>query len=445
MQTGRTSFLTLSLSLLSLTAYLAISQVARPDQVQITLLPEAPTQEQTTQLRSEPTTITPAAAEPEDSSEVALYWRHDTVRKGDSMSSIFKRHSINPTSLHDLINLNEDTKRLGFLKPGERLSFATDDEGDLMGLLYEKNPLHQIHITRSGRQLVARTIRNEPETRQRLISGSIDGKNSSLFLAGKEAGLSDQLIMKLASIFQWDISFALELRPGDRFELLYEDLWNKGERVGEGEVLAARFVNMGREYLALRYTNRTGKTGYFTPEGRSLSKAFLRDPVHFSRVSSHFNLRRLHPIHKRTMPHLGTDYAANPGTPVRASGDGMVTTAARNSAAGNHVILKHGQKYTTRYLHLSRFAKGIRRGRKVKQGEVIGYVGATGWATGPHLHYEFLIDGVHQNPRKVNLPRAKKVGRWEMARFTSNTAPFLARLEQTEQGGEMAALGGGGK
>ena len=241
--------------------------------------------------------------------------------------------------------------------------------------------------------------------------------------------MSDKLIMELASLFQWDISFALDLRQGDQFFVIYEGIYTDDTLIQEGNILAAHFSNMGQQYEAYRYTDPSGKVGYFDADGISLRKAFIRDPVHFSHVSSRFNLNRMHPIHKRKMPHRGIDYAAARGTPVQAAGDGKVISATRNEASGKFIVLQHGERYTTKYLHLSNFAKNIRRGATVKQGQVIGFVGSTGWATGPHLHYEFLVAGTHQNPRTVKLPDAAPVAPIYEEDFQSHIAKLQSQLQ----------------
>jgi murein DD-endopeptidase MepM/ murein hydrolase activator NlpD len=244
------------------------------------------------------------------------------------------------------------------------------------------------------------------------------------------AGLTDNLIMQLADLFQWDISFALDLREGDVFKVIVERSSIGGQPIGEDRILGASFDNFGTEHVGLRYIDSNARMGYYTPEGASLRKAFLRDPVHFSHVSSSFNLRRKHPIHNRTMPHRGIDYAANRGTPVRAAGEGKILKAERNEASGNFIVVRHGERYTTKYLHLSKFARGIKAGTRVKQGQTIGYVGATGWATGPHLHYEFLVDGIHRNPRTVRLPNSSPVPEREIASFKAAVGSIILALRQ---------------
>ena len=239
--------------------------------------------------------------------------------------------------------------------------------------------------------------------------------------------------MRLAQIFQWDVDFVLDIRPGDEFFALVEEQYLDGEFIGFGNIVSARFINQGRAYTAVRYTTQDGVSDYFDAQGLSMRKAFLRAPVEFSRISSSFNLRRKHPLYKTVRPHRGIDYAAPPGTPILAAGDGRVEIASRTKPNGRYVVLKHGEQFVTKYLHLSKFARGIKAGRRVKQGQVIGYVGSTGYATGPHLHYEFLVNGVHQNPRTVSLPQAKPVSKQEVARFRERTFERLVLLDHFNQ------------
>ena len=370
-----------------------------------------------------PETILEAASAPE------LPWRSFKVRSGDSLASIFDKAGLSPRELHEVISIGPDTAVLGRIMPGQSIRIRKDEAGKLRDLTYEVNRLKALHVMNREGQLNAEWELLEPEVILNYKTATITADNPSLYHAGKDAGLSDNLIMKLSYIFQWDISFALDLRQGDTFTVLFEDVYVEGEKIKQGDILAAEFSNYGKNYMAVRYVDESGRRDYYTPEGRSLRKAFLRDPVHFSHVSSSFNLRRLHPIHKRVMPHRGIDYAANRGTPVVAAGDGKVTIARQNSASGRYVVIQHGQQYTTKYLHLSAFAKGVRAGTSVRQGETIGYVGASGWATAPHLHYEFLVDGVHRNPRTVALPKADPIQASDLAIFKRTTAPLLAQLE----------------
>jgi murein DD-endopeptidase MepM/ murein hydrolase activator NlpD len=350
----------------------------------------------------------------------------EIVRAGDSMARIFQRQSVSPRTLQSLLDSGPLARQLRQIHPGHQLTFVTDANNDLVSLTYSVDPVRKLVFERRDGAFKGREIAREPE---RILSFRHGTINSSLFLAGRAAGLSEDVTLRLAQIFQWDIDFVLDIRAGDRFAVLFEELYLDGELIGVGQILAAEFTNRGREHRAVRYTNEEGLANFYTPEGRSMRKAFLRAPLEFTRISSNFNPQRLHPIHNRVAPHRGIDYAAPTGTPVMAAGEGKVTVAGRTAANGNYIVLQHGQQIQTKYLHLSRFARGISAGTRVRQGQVIGYVGATGWATAPHLHYEFLVNGVHRNPRTVDLPKAEPVPKREIERFHAHTAPLLAMLD----------------
>ena len=257
-----------------------------------------------------------------------------------------------------------------------------------------------------------------------LRSGVIE---DSLFLSGQRAQLPDRIIMELANIFGWDIDFIFDIREGDSFALIYEEKYLDGELLGSGNILAAKFVNRGKVYRAVRFEDQHGDAAYYSAEGISMRKAFLRAPLDVFRISSGFNLKRKHPIHKMIKAHRGVDYAAPTGTPVFAAGDGKVIESGFSSANGNYVFIKHGQTYITKYLHLHK--RSVKTGDSVKQRQVIGSVGATGYATGPHLHYEFLVNGVHRNPRTVPLPQATPVPVEDQLAFERFATPLLQQLE----------------
>ena len=370
------------------------------------------------------------------------HWHEVEVRPGDSLARIFSREDLHPRDLHDLLQGDGDTQRLRRIHPGEQLQYRVDDAGRLLGLRYEFDRLESMISERANSKasFATRTLTREPERRLVSARASID---SSLFLASTAAGLDDATAMKLADIFQWDIDFVLDIRRGDGFDVVLEELWLDGERLGFGSILAAEFRNRGDVFQAVRYTDSKGYTSYYTPDGLSMRKAFLRAPVQFSRISSNFNLRRRHPLHNTIRPHRGIDYAAPRGTPVVAAGEGRVVSVVRNHhASGNYLVLQHGDTYQTKYLHLSRFARGLRQGERVDQGEVIGYLGSTGWATGPHLHYEFLVHGVHKNPRTVDLPQALPIDEGERTRFTAATGQLVALLDQADEAQIALAAGG---
>ncbi len=356
-------------------------------------------------------------------------WKEVVIKSGDNLALLFKRNNIPAADLQNILALGEPVKALKKIMPGQTLGFQTTSSGRLIAVNYKKNAFDSLLIERNGDDTFRATWQSAtPEKILAYASAEITRDNPSLYHAGKSAGLSDNVIMKLANIFQWDISFALDLREGDHFSFMYEEIYVDGELVKVGDIIAATFYNMGNKHETVRYTDITGRSDYYTPDGMSMRKAFIRDPVHFSHISSRFNPRRLHPIHKRVMPHRGIDYAARKGTPVVASGDGKITIRRQNEASGKYVVIQHGEQYTTKYLHLSGFAKGIKPGATVNQGQVIGYVGATGWATAPHLHYEFLVNGVHRNPKTVKLPKALPIASDEMQRFRNFVSPVLAQL-----------------
>jgi murein DD-endopeptidase MepM/ murein hydrolase activator NlpD len=268
-------------------------------------------------------------------------------------------------------------------------------------------------------------------------SGTI---TDSFYLSAKRSGLEDKQIMELAELFAWDINFALDVWNGDSFSVLYERLSQDEKFIGYGDIVAAEFNNRQREIQTVRFTDEDGDERYYTPEGRSMRRAFLQSPVHFTRISSGFSLARLHPIHKTRRPHRGVDYAAAKGTKIMASGDGVVEFVGRQNGYGQTVILRHGKRYTTLYAHMSKFAN-LRKGSRVKQGQTIGYVGKTGAATGDHLHYEFRVDGKHKNPLTVKLPPAAPIGDDYRNEFATQTEPLLGWLNSLSD--KRPAIAGG--
>jgi len=358
-----------------------------------------------------------------------------TVKNGDNMATIFASHGFSARTLHALTQ-TEHGRVLDDIFPGAELILESNEQL-LTSLTYQPGPLESVVFTSNGEGGFTSEERfAEPAKALTYKHGIID---NSLFLTSQSVGLPDNLTMRIAQIFQWDIDFVLDIRPGDEFFALYEEHYLDDEFIGYGDILAARFVNQGRAYTAVRYTNETGSADYFDPEGRSMRKAFLRAPVEFSRISSSFNLRRKHPLYKTVTPHRGIDYAAPRGTPILAAGDGKVEQASRTKANGNYVVIKHGEQFVTKYLHLSKFARNIKTGKRVKQGQTIGYVGATGYATGPHLHYEFLVNGVHQNPRTVKLPQAQPVPQREIARFQKRTFTNILLLDHFRDQAALAS------
>jgi len=359
-----------------------------------------------------------AAAEPE------VDWQVETVRSGDSLARIFSRLRISPQQLDRLMRTGEDTAILKRIMPGQTLKFDVQD-GELQQLVYEIDRLNTLHIQREGEDFGTRTTTRELETRVANASGKI---SSSLFLAGMDAGLSDNLIMELAGIFGWDVDFALDIREGDHFTLLYEEKYLDGEKLRDGDILAAEFTNRGKTYRALRYTDASGRSDYYTPDGKSMRKAFIRTPVDFTRISSRFG-KRYHPTLKKRKNHHGVDYAAPRGTPIKAAGDGKIVHIGSKGGYGKTIIIQHGGKYSTLYAHMSNYNRKLRRGARVKQGQTIGYVGSTGRSTGPHLHYEFRVNGVHRNPLTVKLPTAAPIQAKYRADFLAKTRVLVSQLD----------------
>ncbi|GMQ89300.1 MAG: peptidoglycan DD-metalloendopeptidase family protein [Gammaproteobacteria bacterium] len=353
-------------------------------------------------------------------------WHDVTIKSGDSLARIFTKQGVPPRQLHDIIASGGLAKKLTRIYPGQKLRMRTTPEDGLLELLYEIDALNQVQVTRSESGYDAQLIVRVPERRSVRSAGTID---NSLFLAAQQAKLPGNITMELAGIFGWDIDFALDIRHGDQFALLYEELYLDGERVGTGNILAAEFTNNGKVYQAVRYTDEQGRTDYYSPDGRSMRKTFLRSPVAFSRISSRFSLGRKHPILNRIRAHKGVDYAAARGTPVKATGNGKIVLRGKKGGYGKTVVIKHGSNYSTLYAHLNSYTRGLRTGSRVQQGQIVGYVGSTGLATGPHLHYEFRVNGVHRNPLTVKLPDAAPLPKKYRQDFKLATENLLAQLE----------------
>jgi len=354
-------------------------------------------------------------------------WKEITVKKGDNLSLIFSRAGLTPQQLHKVLSLGKKTKALTKIFPGDKLRFNISDDKQLKALSYDIDQTETLHITQrsDNKGYAATTEKHQIDTRTANSSGVI---TSSLFLGAQKAGLSDNLTMELAGIFGWDIDFALDIRKGDSFTVVYEALYLDGKKLRNGKILAAEFNNRGKSYQAVRYTDSKGDSDYYSPDGKSMRKAFLRTPVEFSRISSRFNLKRKHPVLNKIRAHKGVDYAAPTGTPIRATGDGKIVHRGRKGGYGKTIIIQHGSRYSTRYAHMNNYARGMKNGKRVKQGQIIGYVGSTGLATGPHLHYEFRLNGAVRNPLTVKLPDAGPLPKKYRADFNNKSRPFLAQL-----------------
>lgn len=349
------------------------------------------------------------------------------ITSGDSMYSLFLSRKVPTQDLAMLLQSGESARALQSIRPGQSLEVFLDENQSVAKLLYHQDQALTLEFTRkSDGGFVPRQVERSLE---RVRSAAVGKIESSLFLAGQRAGLSDNTIMELVEIFGWDIDFALEVRVGDSFTVIYEELYLDGKKVRDGDILAAEFVNRGRSVQALRYADADGFTRYYTPDGLSMRKAFLRTPVEFTRISSRFSSGRRHPVLHKIRAHKGVDYAAPRGTPVKASGDGKVVHAGRKGGYGKTVILRHGSTYSTLYAHLNRIAKRVRSGRQVQQGQVIGYIGSTGLSTGPHLHYEFRVRGNHRDPLNVKLPKAQPIRPKYKRDFLARTGSILAQLK----------------
>jgi murein DD-endopeptidase MepM/ murein hydrolase activator NlpD len=327
-----------------------------------------------------------------------------SVQRGDTLEQLFRRNDLSLTDLAAMAALPDAKAALRLLKPGDRLQI-THDSGQIVSLTRELDDIKLLTIARSGTGFSTETIERPVDVRTTGAHGRID---SSLFEAGTAAGMTDRTTMDMAGIFEWDIDFIQDVREGDEFTVIYEELWRDGVKLRDGEIVAAEFVNQGKSYRAARFRDEAGKSGYFTPEGRSVRRAFIRAPLNFTRISSNFNPNRRHPVLNTIRAHRGVDYAAPTGTPVRAAGAGKVLFRGSQGGYGNTIILQHGSNITTLYGHLSRFGS-FRSGARVDQGDIIGFVGQSGLATGPHLHYEYRVNGAHRNPRTVPLPPADPI------------------------------------
>ena len=356
-------------------------------------------------------------------------WKEYTVKSGDSLAKIFNNLNYSPTTLHNIIQLGKQTMPLKNIRPGQTLRFAQNSNGECVSLEYDIDRVKTLKIQTSDNGFSASINEKPVEISHTIASADI---NNSLFYDAKQAGVSDKTIMELANIFGWDIDFAQGLRQGDSFSLLYESKSINGNRIENGRILAAEFLNRGNKYQAVRFTDKKGNSEYFSPDGKSMRKTFLRNPIDFARVSSHFNLRRKHPVLNRIRAHKGVDYAASTGTPIKSTGDGKVIFRGIKGGYGRVVIVQHGQKYSSLYAHMSKYGR-YKKGTRIKQGQIVGYVGKSGLATGPHLHYELRINGVHRNPLTAKFPAAKPINKNLLAEFKQQTSPLLAQLELAKQ------------
>jgi murein DD-endopeptidase MepM/ murein hydrolase activator NlpD len=361
-------------------------------------------------------------------------WDSVEVRRGQTLDGIFRDQSFSVTLLHEILALSDDTQRLTRIRPGDVFEFQRDSDGELQRMRFAIDETAYLLVNIGPEGPIAERLERQVFSEVVEAEGRIE---SSLFLAAKAAGLSDNVTMQLANIFGWDVDFILDIREGDRFFLLYEKIYRDGEYLRDGEILAATFVNQGERFQALRFTDEDGDSNYFAPDGRPMKKAFLRAPLNFSYISSNFNPKRFHPILRRVKAHNGIDYRAPTGTPVYAAGAGRVIRSTYDKYNGHHVFIQHPGSIVTKYLHFNK--RTVKQGQSVKQGEVIGTVGSTGMSTAPHLHYEFLVNGVHRNPRTVPLPQADPLTGEALVSFQTAAAPWQNRLGRLESASLYAA------
>ncbi len=355
-------------------------------------------------------------------------WHTLQVSAGQTLGAIFNELQLPASVMHRVLENEHARTAFARLRPGTEISFNIPAQGQLHGLRFNRDPGHRVELDLQGEEITATVTAREITTRTAVASGEI---RHSLYASASRAGLPANAIAVLTDeIFKYDIDFSKDVQPGDRFNVVYDETWREGERIDASKVLAATFTTGGKTYTGFRF-ERNGKTEYFDADGRPLKKSFIRSPIQFARLSSNFGARR-HPVLGRMRMHKGVDYAARTGTPIMAAGDARVQFAGVQRGYGNTVILDHGRGHTTLYAHMSRFGK-FRAGQRVSQGEIIGYVGSTGLSTGPHLHYEFRVNGQHRNPLSVTMPPPEPLRGAELAAFQAQVAPAMARIRGMEQ------------
>lgn len=346
------------------------------------------------------------------------------VKRNDSLDRMFRRNDLSVGDLDAMVDIPDAGRHLGSIKPGEKIEIIRDGRS-VLSLRKELSDSQELWIHRQNEEYKAEFVDLEIEIRTAGGHGTIA---SSLWIAASEAGLPASVTQQISGIFEWDVDFFLDVRQGDSFTVVYEEIWRDGVKLRDGQIVAAEFVNRGETYRAARYVDAEGIVGHYTPDGMSVKRPFLRNPIEFTRISSSFNPNRRHPIQNTIRAHRGVDLAAPSGTEIRAAGAGKIVARGAYGSFGNRVEIQHGGNITTLYAHLSRFA-GPRVGDRVQQGDVIGYVGMTGGATGPHLHYEYRVNGVHQNPRTVELPDAEPIDPAYLADFEDESDSLWRQLD----------------
>lgn len=369
-------------------------------------------------------TLAPPAVESVDSG-VFDFWREERIGRGETLPGLLQRLGVSPEERQTFLAAVRGNDAISGLTPGRSVLARVSSSGSLLLLRYLSSDTTLVSVNRQQDSFEVSEQTIQPEMRPVMRSGSIQG---SLFGATDAADVPDRIASEMADAFSGDIDFHKDLRRGDHFSVVYEAFYVDGRLIKTGRLLAAEFINQGNSHQAIYFKNPQGRDGYFTAQGQSMKRAFLKSPMPFDRISSGFSSGRLHPVLQIWRAHKGVDYAAPTGTPVRAIADAKVSFVGKQGGYGNLIVLNHQSPYSTAYGHLSRFGKGIKRGDNVSQGQIIGYVGATGLASGPHLHYEFRVNGAQRNPLAMKLPTAYPLeGRYK-AQFAAHAQPLVARL-----------------
>ncbi len=388
-------------------------------------IPALPTMEDA--LESAPATVLKKEIQPIAlvETEKKIYHR---VSQGEVLSAIFERRKLGIGTLYRILRNKQVEQQFKRIQPGNEVIFTLNEAGLLDEIEVKLSRTHSFVVSSiSGSDTLKSGFKDYPtEAREVYAQSVID---SSLFLSAKKAGVSDGIIMELVNVFGWDVDFARDIRAGDSFRLIYQEIYLNDERIGEGAILVAEFINQKRVFKAVRYEDDQGRTGYYSPDGKSLRKAFLKSPVEFSRISSRFNLKRKHPVLNRIRAHKGVDYAASTGTPIRTTADGRIIHRGRKGGYGRSVIIQHVNGISTLYAHMSKYRSGQKVGSRVSQGNTIGYVGKSGLATGPHLHYEMRVNGRHKNPLRMKFPSARPIAKKYKQEFSQHAKVYLERME----------------
>mgnify|MGYP001261144366 FL=1 len=350
--------------------------------------------------------------------------KETTIKRNDSLFNILTKFGIRNENIIELIN-SKNSNLLSSIEVGDKIRVNVDENNEIKDLLYIDDFQSGVKAERFGNTYKINKFKHSLEKVKIFKHVVIE---DSMYVSGLKEGIPDSVLMDVVYINGWDIDFTHDIRSGDSFSLIYEEILVDGEKVLNGDVLITEFNNKGKKITSIRYDLTDGKSEYFSNEGINVKKAFLRSPVKLSYISSKYNLRRKHPVLHTIRAHKGVDYAASKGSPVRATGDGTISFAQYNGGCGNEIKIKHSEDYTTRYCHLDKYNSRAKVGRKVKQGQTIGYVGSTGLATGPHLHYEFHVNGKHTDPLRVKFPNATPIRSSEKIKFNQVAFNLTSQL-----------------